>query len=64
MVPSSISRQLWSRTAIDCGLPFAAAAGLAAASVVPALVPLGLTCTSGLSPTIGGFSVCANAEAE
>src|SRR5512147_595308 len=65
-----MSRQDCSRTAVDCGLPFGA--GAVAAASVPLAVPLaaavplvlGLTCTSGLSPTIGGLSACANAAAE
>src|SRR5689334_1637320 len=73
-----MSRHACSRAAIDFGLPGAALADLAAPFGVSLaasagwpsmaapldLLALGLTCTSGLSPTFGGSLVCAMAAAE
>src|SRR5215468_5091420 len=65
-----MSRQACNFWAIDFGLPgvaLAASAGAASLDAFLDLVPFGLTCTSGLSPTIGCFGgslVCAMAAAE
>src|SRR5438093_2952634 len=73
-----MSRQACNLAAIDFGLPGAALADLAVPLAVSLaasagwasfdasldLLPFGLTCTSGLSPTFGGSLVCAMAAAE